>query len=446
MAKRKSAPTKKAARAANYQHPEANSPMRPDVGTQAQFKKKKPPKTYRYDSSLAPEMQWDEQNPAREQGEALIAEIAALSRRLTLAESDKQRDKLAVQIQAAAEKLKAMSGPFLNWAGKAERLSFDVPTLPLFVHERLSTKAIIETLTGHQRQPAEQQGLLFDLFGDPEHPVADQVLRAYEYQDQWVNRMILGDSLVVMNSLLHYENLGGQVQMIYMDPPYGVKFGSNFQPFVHKRDVKHNDDTDMTREPEMVQAYRDTWELGLHSYLTYLRDRLLLCRDLLHPSGSMFVQMNDENVDRVRAVMDEVSGIENFVGTINLKKTTSASGAWASNVSNFRSSFAKEHSRLVAANPSVPQCQGTRADNSATGTSRVFISERVIWQAVQSNYSKLRMFARGRSERLDRSQRSEPGRRPPRINHNWPSRPRCVPCLTRLAKKSCHSACACRGS
>ena len=175
-----------------------------------------------------------------------------------------------------------MSKPFLNWAGKAERLSFDVPTLPLFVHERLSTKAIIETLTSHKR---DKQIDMFSLFGDPQHSFTDQMLRAYEYQDKWVNRMILGDSLVVMNSLLHYEGLGGQVQMIYMDPPYGVKFGSNFQPFVRKRDVSHNDDEDMTREPEMVQAYRDTWELGLHSYLTYLRDRLLLARDLLAPSG-----------------------------------------------------------------------------------------------------------------------------------------------------------------
>ena len=134
--------------------------------------------------------------------------------------------------------------------------------------------------------------------------------------------MILGDSLVVMNSLLHYEGLGGQVQMIYMDPPYGVKFGSNFQPFVRKRDVKHNDDDDMTREPEMVKAYRDTWELGLHSYLTYLRDRLLLARELLTPSGSVFVQISDENLHHVREVMDEVFGRENFVAMITFEKTT----------------------------------------------------------------------------------------------------------------------------
>ena len=183
-------------------------------------------------------------------------------------------------LQDAVEQLKRLSRPFLNWAGKAERASFDVPTLPLFVHERLSTKAIVETLKGHQR-PRKRRPRCFDLFGDPQHSIADQVLRAYEFRDGWINRMILGDSLVVMNSLLHYENLGGQVQMIYMDPPYGVKFGSNFQPFVRKRDVKHNDDEDLTREPEMVQAYRDTWELGLHSYLTYMRDRLLLARELL---------------------------------------------------------------------------------------------------------------------------------------------------------------------
>ena len=199
-----------------------------------------------------------------------------------------------------------------------------MPTLPLFVHERLSTKAILETLKGHRR---DKQATLFDLFGDPQHAVTDQILKAYEYQDGWTNRMVLGDSLVVMNSLLGYEGLGGQVQMIYMDPPYGVKFGSNFQPFVRKRDVKHNDDQDLTREPEMVKAYRDTWELGLHSYLTYMRDRLLLCRDLLTPSGSIFVQISDENLHHVRELMDEVFGAENFVSVIPFRKKTMPLGA-----------------------------------------------------------------------------------------------------------------------
>ncbi len=295
---------------APYKHPEAKSLMRPEVGTQAQFKKKKPPKTYRYDSSLSPALDWDAKNPAREQGETLIKQVLDA--------------KSLEEAKAAASKLKSLSKPFLNWAGKAERLSFDVPTLPLFIHERLSTKAIIETLAGHK---TDRQEDMFSLFGDPQHSITDQVLKAYEYQDNWTNRMVLGDSLVVMNSLLHYEGLGGQVQMVYMDPPYGVKFGSNFQPFVRKRDVSHNDDEDMTREPEMVQAYRDTWELGLHSYLTYLRDRLLLARDLLTPSGSIFVQISDENLHHVREVMDEVFGAENFVAVIAFR----TAGSFATN-------------------------------------------------------------------------------------------------------------------
>lgn len=291
---------------AEYRHKE-ETPSRPDVGVQPQFKKRAAPKTWRYDSSLSPALDWDAKNSAREQGEALIREIVAA--------------KTLDAAKAAAAKLKALSKPFLNWSGKAERLSFDVPTLPLFVHERLSTRAILETLKGHKR---DKQLGLFDLFADPQRPIHEQVLRAYEYQDKWVNRMILGDSLVVMNSLLHYESLGGQVQMIFMDPPYGVRFGSNFQPFVRGRDVVHGDDDDMTREPEMVQAYRDTWELGLHSYLTYLRDRLLLSRELLAPSGSIFVQISDENVHHVREILDEVFGAENCCAVISFSKTTSA--------------------------------------------------------------------------------------------------------------------------
>lgn len=126
------------------------------------------------------------------------------------------------------------------------------------------------------------------------------MLKAYEHKNGWVNRLMLGDSLVAMNSLLHFEALGGQVQMIFMDPPYGVKFGSNFQPFVRKRDITHNDDEDMTREPEMVKAYRGTWGWDCTPTSPILRDRLHLCRELLAPTGSMFVQISDENLHHVR--------------------------------------------------------------------------------------------------------------------------------------------------
>src|SRR5262245_63259226 len=165
--------------AKKYDHPTSDSPMRPEVGTQAQFKKKLPPKKYRYDDSLSPSLEWDGQNSARERGEALIREALG-AKSLDAAKS-------------AITKLKAMGEPFLDWAGKAERLSFDVPTLPLFVHERLSTKAILETLAGHERD----RQMEMQLFADPQLPLHQQ-LEAYEHKGGWVNRMILGDSLVVM--------------------------------------------------------------------------------------------------------------------------------------------------------------------------------------------------------------------------------------------------------
>jgi len=353
--------------AQTYQHPTADLPARPEIGTQAHFKKAKPPTTYRYDSSLAPELNWDGRNPAREQAEALVRtlaeaglQLADLAQQPASPERDRQIDALRQQVRDAESALRKISGPFLDWCGKAERLSFDVPTLPLFVHERLSTKAILESLKGHKRD--KQLDFLDILFGSPDRPLHDQVLRAYEHRDRWSNRLILGDSLVVMNSLLRFESLGGQVQMIYIDPPYGVKFGSNFQPFVRKRDVKHNDDEDFTREPEMVQAYRDTWELGLHSYLTYLRDRLLLARELLHPSGSVFVQISDENLHHVREVMDEVFGGENFVAVIAFAKTTGSTGDFLPSTADYLMFYAKDIERLKFRQPYVDKIKTAAAD------------------------------------------------------------------------------------
>ncbi len=315
-----------------YRH-QQDTPARPEAGAAPRFKAKKEATTYRYDSSISPALEWD-QKPAREVAAWLLAcieEAATLPgqtfpERRVLRGADGGALLSVAGLQDALAQLKAIQKPFLNWSGKAERLSFDVPTLPLFIHERLSTEAIIRTLEGHRK--ATPQSDLFDLFADPQMPMAKMV-DAYAHRNAWVNRMILGDSLAVMNSLLRYEGLGGQVQMIFMDPPYGVKFGSNFQPFVRKKEVKHGDDDDMTREPEMVQAYRDTWELGLHSYLTYLRDRLLVAKDLLTMSGSVFVQISDDNLHHVREVMDEVFGAENFVSVIALSKTSGLSSPQA---------------------------------------------------------------------------------------------------------------------
>ncbi len=297
--------------------------QRPAVGVQQEFPDRRPAKDYRYDSSLAPELCWDE-NAGRDMAEWLLnlieqaataGEAAVFATAQVWAGSGERFDSIA----ACIARLKSLTRPFLNWAGKAERPRIRVPTIPLFVHERLSTQAILSTLETYKAS-----GTTGDLFGDPGLDISDQ-LDAYEHLGPWSNRLILGDSLQVMNSLLEYEGLGGQAQMIYMDPPYGVKFGSNFQPFVRKRDVKHGQDADMIREPEMVKAYRDTWELGLHSYLTYLRDRLLLARELLTESGSIFVQISDDNLHHVLELLDEVFGVDNRVSIIAFRKTGFAS-------------------------------------------------------------------------------------------------------------------------
>jgi len=206
--------------------------------------------------------------------------------------------------------------PQLQWAGKAEHTSFEVPTRSLHVHERIDPKTIIETV---QKEETGYKQMSF--FESEKRPLRDAI-EFYKHKEDWSNRLIAGDSLLVMNSLLEKEGMAGKVQMIYIDPPYGIKYGSNFQPFVNKRDVKDREDDDLTAEPEMIKAFRDTWELGIHSYLTYLRDRLLLARELLYESGSVFVQISDENVHHVRELMDEVFGVGNFVRLIFFKTTS----------------------------------------------------------------------------------------------------------------------------
>lgn len=207
--------------------------------------------------------------------------------------------------------------PQLQWAGKTEHTSFEVPVVSLHVHERIDPKTIIETVKKENNQPKQMS-----LFETHDKPLREAV-EFYKHKENWSNRLIAGDSLLVMNSLLEKEGMGGKVQMMYFDPPYGIKYGSNFQPFVNKRDVKDGSDEDLTQEPEMIKAFRDTWELGIHSYLTYLRDRLLLAKELLHQSGSVFVQISDENVHHVREIMDEVFGVVNYMGQILFAKTSS---------------------------------------------------------------------------------------------------------------------------
>lgn len=209
--------------------------------------------------------------------------------------------------------------PQLQWAGKAEHTSFEIPTVSLHVHERIDPRTIIEAVKKRNGSSGGSQMALFET--ERREPLR-QAVEFYQHKHGWSNRLIAGDSLLVMNSLLEKEGMAGKVQMAYFDPPYGIRYGSNFQPFVNRRDVKDGKDEDLTAEPEMVKAFRDTWELGIHSYLSYLRDRLTLAREMLHESGSVFVQISDENLHHVRELLDESFGVENFCGLIYFVKTS----------------------------------------------------------------------------------------------------------------------------
>ncbi|PKM75041.1 MAG: site-specific DNA-methyltransferase [Firmicutes bacterium HGW-Firmicutes-17] len=231
--------------------------------------------------------------------------------------------------------------PQLQWAGKAEHTSFEVPTVSLHVHERIDPNTIIETVKRERHEEVIQTSLFEEYRQKPLREAID----FYKHKEGWTNRLIAGDSLLVMNSLLEKEGMAGKVQMVYFDPPYGIKYGSNFQPFVNKRDVKDGKDEDLSAEPEMIKAFRDTWELGIHSYLTYLRDRLLLSRELLDESGSVFVQISDENVHHVREILDEVFGVNNFIVPLSFKKTGSMSGNFVSGITDTILWYAKDKSK-----------------------------------------------------------------------------------------------------
>ncbi|MBU0561482.1 MAG: site-specific DNA-methyltransferase [Bacteroidetes bacterium] len=207
--------------------------------------------------------------------------------------------------------------PQLQWAGKTEHTSFEVNTVSLHVHERIDPRRIIEQL---KKEPDSQLSLFQT---NTETKGLSKAIEFYKHKENWSNRLIAGDSLLVMNSLLQKENMGGKVQMIYFDPPYGIKYSSNFQPFIDKSSTPAQDkDEDLTTEPEMLKAFRDTWELGIHSYLTYIRDRLKLAYDLLDDTGSVFVQISDENVHLIRNMMDEVFGVQNFVSQVSIKRAS----------------------------------------------------------------------------------------------------------------------------
>lgn len=285
----------------SYKHSDKSRPNIPAAGMavkDSDIEKEKIP--YLYDPHLSPILRFDESGEAdrvSEQVEAILEK--AKSEPLTPAETQILQDALLRSRQ-----------PWMEWSGKREKSQFEVDPVALHIHEKVSARAILKT--------ADREDIEEDLFST-QRLDREQERQFYQHDVDWANRLILGDSLQVMTSLSRREGLAGKVQMIYIDPPYGIKFSSNWQNEVGKRDVKEKNE-DLTREPEMIKAYRDTWTLGVHSYLNYLKQRLIASRELLTDSGSVFVQISDENLHRVRAVMDEVFGADNFVAVIAVTK------------------------------------------------------------------------------------------------------------------------------
>ena len=294
---KKSTSAAKDANAVDYRYPnEKRTNIPPGLIAGEGLVPKVPKVPYSYSPHLPPTLQFDTNG-----GPDKLNDLVEKATRTPLSAAEAERLRSALQ----------QNEPWLEWSGKREKRWFEVDPVALHMHERVSTQAILRA--------AAREDIQRDLFADPQQEYSKAV-QFYKHDVDWTNRMILGDSLQIMASLGRRENLTGKVQMIYIDPPYGIKFSSNFQPQFGQRDVKDRDQ-DLTRESETVKAYRDTWTLGIHSYLTYLRDRFVAARELLADSGSIFVQINEENLHRVRCVMDEVFKPENFQRQITFKKT-----------------------------------------------------------------------------------------------------------------------------
>ncbi len=252
-------------------------------------------------------------------------------------------------VRVAYERRNRDLDPQLVWRGKDEQDWSDlvVNTPPLYIQERVHPKVLVDDLVRQSRNGRGSDEFQTDMFADFNGlPSEDAKTEFYRHDANWSNRMILGDSLQVMASLAEREGLRGKVQCIYIDPPYGIKFNSNFQWSTTSRDVRDGNAAHITREPEQVKAFRDTWRDGIHSYLTYLRDRLTVARDLLAESGSIFVQIGDENVHSVRSLMDEVFGYENFISEIVCLKTSSQTSQNIAGIADYILLYAKSKAAL----------------------------------------------------------------------------------------------------
>ena len=307
----------------DYRHDTATRKNNPPAGIAARGRINEPPQVeYAHNPHLPPTLRFDENGDADRLPELLQkAQHGALSK---------------TEVNAIVKALRHYDAPWLEWSGKQEAPSFAIDPVALHIHERVSAKAIMNI--------AARENVQRNLFADPQLEY-NEAVQFYQHDVEWANRLILGDSLTVMSSLAQREDLGGKVQTIYFDPPYGIRYASNFQPTVFQRNVTDRP-ADLTREPEQIQAYRDTWHLGVHSYLAYLRERLLVAKELLTDSGSIFVQIGDENVHRVRCLIDEVFGSENFVSSVTVRKSGSTPSRQIANVTDHLLWYAKSKEKV----------------------------------------------------------------------------------------------------
>jgi adenine-specific DNA-methyltransferase len=238
--------------------------------------------------------------------------------------------------------------PQLVWKGKddQDREPLEVDVVPIYIQEVIEPRAIIDAINSGKTTKPDNSGFLPGFFDDFDLLEFDHKVEFYQHDQHWANRMILGNSLQVMTSLAEKETLKGRVQMFYLDPPYGITFRSNWQVSTRNRDVKDGKRTDVTRQPEQVLAFRDTWKMGIHSYLSYLRDRFVVSRELLAETGSIFVQIGDDNQHLVRALMDEVFGAENFAKIITFSKASSSTDKYLPGTVDYILWYAKDIERM----------------------------------------------------------------------------------------------------
>ena len=324
MAKRRRSAQGKKVKVEDYRHTEAKRKNNPPAKIAAEGVVPPVPKArYEYNPHLPPVLRFDQHG-----GPDKLPPLLAKATQKPLSEKE---------AHLLAEAL-ARQEPWLEWTGKREAKAFEVDPVALHIHERVSAHAILHV--------AAREDVQRSLFGDPQQAYQEAV-QFYRHDVDWTNRMILGDSLQVMSSLAKRENLAGKVQMIYIDPPYGISFRSNFQPQIGDTNVGERE-KDLTREPEVVRAFHDTWTLGIHSYLSYLRDRLVAAKELLADTGSIFVQISDENLARVRAILDEVCGSANFVVILTFTKKGSQSGDFVPPINEHVVWYVRDRAKALA--------------------------------------------------------------------------------------------------